>query len=237
MNRLVRADLKRIIAKPGMFVVVILMALIVLLKSPNDTAADQMEFYKFFFNVLGLTFVMIPIYLSVYTDEIKSGIMVSVIGMGMSRKKVVKSKLKDSFILLLISYTLLFLVALYKNNSSDLAVTPRQNAFLFLFCMYCVIRGIGVIALSSLVLFLTMSATGGMLVLLVGGIAAAGALQPLQEYLGMPVYDFSFIGLLDQSFAQFQAGNIGFTIIPALIYLVIVININIATFNRKEMDL
>ena len=137
----------------------------------------------------------------------------------------------------MISYVVLFLVALYKNNSSDLAVTPKQNGFLFLFCMFCVIRGIGIMALSSLVLFLTMSATGGMLVLLAGGLAAAGALQALQDFLEIPIYDFSYIGLLDASFARFQAGGIGFTLIPALLYLLIVVNINIATFNRKEMDL
>ena len=78
MNSLVRADIKRIITKPGMFVTVVIMALVILIRGPRDTAADEMEFYKFFFNIAGLTFVMIPIYLAVYSDEIKSGIMISV---------------------------------------------------------------------------------------------------------------------------------------------------------------
>ena len=237
MNRLVRADLKRIIAKPGLYVVVIIMALVVLFKDTARTAADQMEFYKTFFNQIGLTFVLIPIYLSVYEDEIKSGIMVSVIGMGMSRRRIVRSKLRDSFILLCGTYGILFLAALLKNTISGLPITPRQNAFLLLFCVFCVIRGIGIVALSSLVLFLTMSSSAGMLVLIVTGVCASGILKILQEKTKFPFYDFSYIGLLDDSFAQFQAGNVGGNLIVALFYLLIVVIVNVLTFDRKEMDL
>ncbi len=237
MNRLVRADLKRIIAKPSLYVVVIIMALIVLFKRPASTAAEHMDFYKLFFNSFGLTFVLIPIYLSVYTDEIKSGIMISVIGMGMSRKSIVRSKLRDSFILLCGTYAILFLTALLKNSIMELPITPTQNAFLLLYCVFCIIRGIGIIALASLVLFLTMSSTGGMLVLIVVGVTAQGILQKLQESTKLPVYDLSYIGLLDDSFAQFQAGNVGGSLIVALFYLLIVIVVNVLTFDRKEMDL
>ena len=237
MNRLVRADLKRIIAKPGLYLVVIIMALVVLFKKPADTAGEQMQFYKLFFNQIGLTFVMIPIYLSVYTDEIKSGIMISVIGMGMSRKRIVRSKLWDSFILLCGTYVILFLAALLKNSLINLAITPKQNAFLLLYCAFCVIRGIGIIALSSLVLFLTMSATGGMLVLIVAGVAVEGILQRIQEKTQFPVFDLSYMGLLNDSFAQFQAGNVGGNLIVALFYLLVVVVVNVLTFDRKEMDL
>jgi hypothetical protein len=103
--------------------------------------------------------------------------------------------------------------------------------------MFCVIRGIGIIALSSLVLFFTMSATGGMLILIMAGISAAGLLKALQDSLEIPVYDFSYVGLLDTSFADFQNGTFGGTLILALLYLLVVVVINIKTFERKEMDL
>ena len=237
MNRLVRADLKRIIAKPSLYIVVILMIIIVMLKNPAQTAAQQMDFYRTFFNMIGLTFVLIPIYLSVYTDELNSGIMISIIGMGMPRRRVVRSKLSDAFILLLGTYMALYIAALIKNNMIDLAITPKQNTFLLIFCLFCVIRGIGIIALSSLVLFLTMSSAGGMLVLVLAGVSAAGVLESLQDRFNLPIYDMSYIGLLDHSFADFQAGSFGVTLIPALIYLLIVVTINIMIFDRKEMDL
>ena len=48
MNRLVRADLKRIVAKPTLYLVVIIMVIIVMALDPSDTAAQQMEFYRTF---------------------------------------------------------------------------------------------------------------------------------------------------------------------------------------------
>lgn len=237
MNRLVRADLKRIVAKPTLYLVVIIMVIIVMALDPSDTAAQQMEFYRTFFNTIGLTFVLIPVYLSVYADELNSGIMISVIGMGMPRRRVVRSKLTDAFFLLLGTYLILFIAAFIKNCTSNLAITPKQNAFLLLFCMFCVIRGIGIIALSSLVLFLTMSSASGMLVLVLAGVTASGLLKTAQDKLNFPIYDLSYIGLLDASFADFQAGSFGASLIPALFYLLVVVIINIVTFDRKEMDL
>ena len=96
MNRLIKADLKRIIAKPGIYVIVTLMVLFVLIRKPADTAADQLEFYKVFFNDIGLIFISIPIFLSVYSEDFKSGIMISIIGMGIERKKVVFPKLQNA---------------------------------------------------------------------------------------------------------------------------------------------
>ena len=237
MNRLMRADLKRILAKPTMYVVVLLLAAFVLFKGASSTSAGQMELYKTLFGNIGLIFLSIPIFLSVYSDEIKSGIMISMIGMGMERRKIVLSKLKDALVLYCGTYLILYAAALTKNITSGLPISPKQNAFLLLFCVFCIIRGVGIMALSSLVLFLTMSAAGGMLVLVLAGAVGSGLLKAIQDKLKLPVYDMSFLGLLDSSFADFQAGSFGFTIIPALVYLAIVIAINVLIFDRREMDL
>ena len=237
MNRLMKADLKRIIAKPSMYVIVLILALFILFKGSASTAAGQMELYKSLFGNIGLIFLSIPIFLSVYSDEIKSGIMISMIGMGMARKNIVATKLKDSLVLYIGTYVLLYAAAVTQNSVSGLPVSPKHNLFLLLFCGFCIIRGIGIMALASLFLFLTMSAAGGMLVLVLAGAVGSGLLKMVQDKFKLPVYDFSFLGLLDSSFADFQAGDFGYTIIPALLYLAVVIVINIATFNRREMDL
>ncbi len=237
MNRLVRADLKRILSKKGIYAVLLIMLLVVIFRKPAETAADEMEFYRTFYHLVGLTLICIPIFLSVYSDEIKSGIMVSVVGMGMPRKRIVTSKLRVCLILLSGTYLLLFLTALIKSSFLHLGITPRQTALLLLFCFFCVIRGIGILALASLVLFLTMSASGGMLVLIITGVTASGVLKSLQNFTRLPFYDMSYIGLLDDSFAKFQNGSFGFAFIPAIIYLLAVIYINIKVFERKEIDL
>lgn len=237
MNRLIRADLKRITAKPGLYIFVILLFLAIVLSRPDETSAAQIEYYKLMLNVIGLTLLCIPIYLSVYSDEIKSGIMISVIGMGVERKKIVLAKLKDVFFLLLGSYMILFLAILIKNSTIDLVITPRQNGMIFVFCLLCIMRGLGIMALSSLVLFLTMSASGGMLILILTGFSASLILEGLQDYTSFPVYDYSYIGLLDSAYAEITGGVFKGSIILALIYLAAVVTVNIMIFERKEMDL
>ncbi len=237
MNRLIRADLKRILRKAGPYVMLLLMVLVVIAHPSADTAGEEMESYRTFFGFFALTMISIPIYLSVYSDEMKSGIMISIVGMGMDRRKIVLSKLWDCFILLLVSFVVLYGAALFSNSATDLAITQKQTRFLLLYSFYCVIRGIGVIALSSLVLFLTMSAAGGMLVLISVGIAGEFILKGLQELTALPFYDLSYYGLLNRSYNQFQNGDIGWTIIPALIYLCVVIVVYIMFFEKKEMNL
>ncbi|MBR1634753.1 MAG: hypothetical protein IJ682_06805 [Lachnospiraceae bacterium] len=71
MNRLIREDLKRITAKPGLYGFVILLVLAIMFCKPDETAALQLEYYKLLLNDIGLTLICIPIYLSVYSDESK----------------------------------------------------------------------------------------------------------------------------------------------------------------------
>ena len=237
MNRLIRADLRRILRKPGLYVILLFIVIIILGRSPAETSGEEMEYYRTFFGFWALTMISIPIYNAVYSDELKSGIMINVIGIGMDRKKIVLSKLWDCFILLLGAYAVLYVAALISNSATGLAVTQKQNTFLFIYCLFCVVRGIGIIALSSLVLFLTMSGAGGMLVLIVVGLAAEMTLKTIQEVTELPFYDLSYIGLLNRSYTQFQNGDIGFSLIPALIYLCVVIAVNIMAFDKKEMNL
>ena len=223
--------------KPGLYIVLLFLLLNMLLFGGGDTADDKMSFYKVLFNNVGLTMICIPIYLAVYADELKSGIMISIVGMGLARKKIVKGKLIDCFILIFLSYLLLFLAAYYNNSISDLAITSRQNLTLFIFSMLCVVRAVGVMALSSLVLFLTMSASGGMLVLIITGVAASIMLSSLQDYTSIPFFDYSFVGLLDAALVQFQNRQLMIALLPALIYLIVVVMINVRIFDRKEMNL
>ena len=154
-----------------MYVIVLILVLFILFKGAASTAAGQMELYKTLFGNIGLIFLSIPIFLSVYSDEIKSGIMISMIGMGMERKNIVFSKLKDSLVLYCGTYLILYVAALIKNAVSDLPISPKQNAFLLLFCLFCVIRGLGIMALASLVLFLmsAFSSAGAVLRIVISG--------------------------------------------------------------------
>lgn len=238
MRLLIRADLRRVLKKPGFYVLIVITMLLFAFRQPSDNAADQIQDMQTSLDFFSITFLCIPIFLSVYGDEFRSGTLQCVIGRGLPRGKVVLAKLLDAAILLAASYALIYLICFVKNCTSGLAVTPRQHFNLFLFCLTCVLRGVGYIALASLVMFLTWSAAGGTVTLIITAMLSAFFLKAIQDWLNFPFYDLSFEGLLNSACTAFQAGRFGWQLIPALgIFLGGVVSTNILIFNRKELEL
>ena len=63
-------------------------------------------------------------------------------------------------------------------------------------------------------------------------------LMILQKKFTIPIYDYSFDGLLDKSYSKFALGNFGWHIIPAIvIYIGGVVLITALLFKKKEIDL
>ena len=238
MRNLIRGDLRRILRKPGFYILIVLELFLILSGKKAGTAAEQIENAKMYMNVVGLLAISIPVFLGVYADEMKSSTMISVIGRGLSRKKLILAKLIDAAILILAYYGIAFLAAFLKNTSANLAVTPKQNAFLLLYCLFCALKGIGFFALASFVVFASWSSAGGMLVLVICIMFSNLFLNAAQERTKLPVYNISFEGLLDSSYAAFSAGNPGWQILPAiLLYVCGIVFLTFLVFNRREIDL
>ena len=238
MRMVIRADLRRILAKPGLYILPLLAVIFIVLNDPAETAAEQMDMLRNTLSGLFMLAVSIPVYLSVYSDEIKSGAMISVIGRGFPRNRVVKAKLCDTAILLTGFYLIAFATAVIKNSFTDLVITPKQNAFLFVFIVLCIIRAMGYFALSSLVVFLSWSAPAGMFMLITYLLLAKAALSALQDKFKIPVFDYSLDGLMDRSFTSLQIGNADGALIAAmLIYICLVVLLTNVFFKRKELEL
>ncbi len=238
MRKLINADLKRVLRKPTFYILIVLAWVSVAAVRNADSAIDQVEGIKSTLGTVGLLSAGIPAFLAVYTDEFRSGVMINVIGRGMSRKKIILAKLIDVGILFLIFYGTMFLIGLFKNVTAGLSVTPKQNFFLAIYCLFCAIKGIGILALASFVAFTAWSPAGGMTILILAGALSGLFLKALQSQFSIPLYDFSYEGLLDSSYAAFAAGNFGWQIIPAIgIYLCGIVALTILFFNRREIDL
>ena len=239
MRQLIHADIKRILLTVGFYIPMLLLGIWILVYTDGvKTPSDLIGMLRRSLGAPGMTFLCIPIFLKVYGDDLKSGAFLTVIGRGLSRNRLVWAKLLDCAILLAGSYLVEFLVCLYAVHAANMIFSPRQRMLLLLYCLYEVIRGVGFFALASLVLFLTMSAAGGLLTLLVGGLVSGLCLKALQGEIVFPIYDLSFEGLLDSSFAMFEAGETGWQLVPALcIYLLGVILLNMTIFGRKELEL
>ena len=238
MRLLIRADLRRVLRKPGFYVLIVLTLVLFAFRKPDGIAAEYLDSTKLTLETFSLPFLCIPIFLAVYGDEFKSGTLQCVIGRGLSRSKVVIAKLLDAAILLSAAMAAVFLVIFVRNSFSSLAITARQNLHLLYFCIVCVLRGVGYIALASLVMFLTWSAAAGTVTLVICSMLSSPFLKAVQDWSHLPLYDLSYEGLLNASCTSIQAGGLGWQLIPALvIYLGGVVWLNILIFNRKEMEL
>lgn len=238
MRLLIRADLRRVLRKPGFYVLIVLTLVLFAFRKPEGIAAEYFDSTKMTLENIGLPLLCIPIFLAVYGDEFKSGTLQCVIGRGLSRSKVVIAKLLDAAILLAAAMAAMFLVVFLRTSFSSLAVTARQNLHFLYFCIICVLRGVGYMALSSLVMFLTWSAAAGTVTLVVCSMLSGFFLKAVQDWSHLPLYDLSYEGLLNASCTAIQAGSFGWQLIPALvIYLGGVVWLNIVIFNRKELEL
>ena len=202
------------------------------------TAAAEIEIIRGLMSYFCLFMVSIPLFLTLYTDDFKSGTMVGVIGRGISRRKVLLAKMVEAGCIYLMFFVLAFGAAFLRNATSGVAVTTRQNLFLALHALYCVVKGTGFFAIATLVVFATWSPAGGMTVLILAATLSGLLFQAIQEEFLVPVYDFSFDGLLEASFASISAGEPGWQIVPAvLFYICAVTGLAVRLFERREMDL
>ena len=238
MRKLIRADITRILRKPTFYILIVLSLILLAVRPAGKTAALQIDGIKTFIDITPLLFVGIPAFLAIYADELRSGKMIDVLGRGMSRKKILIAKLLDFLIILIMYFAVAYGIMLLMNAFANVGVTPKQNLNLLLYCVFAMIKIFGFFALASLAVFASWNAAGGMIILILIGTLSSLILKLIQDNLTLPVFDVSYVGLLESSFASFAAGQFGWQIIPALlVYLGGVIIISIVIFNRKEIDL
>ena len=116
MRLLIRADLRRVLRKPGFYVLIVLTLVLFAFKKPEGIAAEYFDSTKMTLENIGLPLLCIPIFLAVYGDEFKSGTLQCVIGRGLSRSKVVIAKLLDAAILLAAAMAAMFLAVFLRTS-------------------------------------------------------------------------------------------------------------------------
>ena len=237
MIRYIRADLRRCLRKKGFYGLILFLMLITSVGGLEENAVDQIEKMKGVAGGFVLILASIGIFINVYGDEWRAGTMITVIGRGLSRGKVIIAKLISTTVLLVIALGFCYPVAVFINVAVDIGVTPRQNFFLFIYYIYVLIRGIGYFAFTSMVLFSSWSVATGMVTLMFLTALAKLILQGVQENMHLPVYDIYLDGLMEQSYNAFVVGGVGWQIIPAVIFILGAIYISIRLFERKELDL
>ncbi len=237
MRKLVKADVRRILRKIVIYVFALLMYLILFIMRNNEDPSDQMDMFRSMVEFLGNFLVLVPVYLTVYGDEMKAGTMQCLIGRGMARIKVAIGKLIDCAILSGLMLLGLVLVFYLKNYIGDVILTPKQNQIAFIYAAMVWIKLVGYYAIAGIMLFATWSSSLGLITTILLLFVRVG-LKTLQENTHLGVYDKSFSGLLEDGYNDILIGNFPWQIIVAVVvYIGGALLITYKLFDRKELDL
>lgn len=242
MRRLIRGDIMRILRKLGFYVLPALFYL--LMYSDPSSFGKEYEFDTYFtlldmvYSIAFAFIVGIPVFMGVYSDELKAGALQACIGRGLSRKKILLSKFIDSVILTLALYIIAFCIEMLSMRLHLIFPTLQQYlSIIQLFGASC-IKCVGAVAFAAIFVYITWNASVGVVVLIISLGCAEPLLKFVQTSTKVPVLDYSYMGVVDQAFANIAAGsNWLLPVLAVLAYLVIFIGISIAVFNRKELEL
>ncbi len=240
MRRLIRADIRRILLKIGFYV----LPAIYLLISISDTQKgdygfeDMYQANQFTYKYMISYFAIIPVFMSVYADELRSGAWVVAIGRGMSRRKIVMAKFLDGTILTILLYAFFFALDVVGMARHMITPTALQMERAVLLNVASCLKAISFMGFASVFVYLTWNASVGIIVEIIATAFSEMALGWVQEQFRIPMLDMSFIGQVDQACANFAAGRscvLQFAVV--IVYVAAFILISMALYGRKELEL
>ncbi len=237
MRRLITADIRRILCKKEIYVFAFLLYAVLLAVKSKSDVEDQIDLFQTMVTLLAIFFCIIPVFLTVYGDEIRTGAMQCVIGRGMSRRKVIISKLADCCILFVLMFLGFLCVFYFKNYMSDLVLSPKQNLMALIYVLITCVRATGYFAISGMLLFTSWNVAIGLTsnIMLVSVVVA---LTLIQDNTHISLADFWLDGLLSASYNDILIGNFPWKLILAVaVYIVGVVFLTGIIFDRKELDL
>ncbi len=237
MRQLIKGDIARILRKKEIYIFAFILYVILFAVKSKTEVEDQINSFETMVAVIGMLMCLIPVYLTVYGDEIRTGSMQTVIGRGMSRRKVIISKLIDCVILFTMMFIVFLLLFFVKNAIAGLTLTPKQNLMAFVYVLMACIKATGYFALTGLFLFSSWNVAIG-LTACVMLVFANIAFALVQNDMHIPIHDYWIDGLVSASYNDLTIGDFPWKIILMVaIYIVGVVIVTVKIFDRKELDL
>ena len=240
MKRLIRADLRRILAKPGFYICPVLV-LALFIYGLFTEAVDYDSYYASLdiqLSYLYPFFILLPVFTCVYSDELKSGTMIPAIGRGLSRAKVILAKFIDTVILSLA--LCLFFLLLDQITFDRFSVVLTKVQILRVFSAYAAVwlQILGFCAFAAIFVYLTWNSSVGLVVGLISIAFSKMILDWLQSRTHLPIYDITLMGQADQIRRQFDAGNLWVHhLLFVLLWFALYLAVSALIFNRKELEL
>jgi ABC-type transport system involved in multi-copper enzyme maturation permease subunit len=238
MRNLLRADLRRILKRVSIYVWLFLIFVIFFLSAlSKDYTADIIGMEQCVTSLLGPILVSIPVFLGVYGREIQAGSMQCVIGRGMSRTKLILTKYLECVLICLFFFFFIWLAFFLRNNVGDAGLTANQNKMLTIFVLFAFIKTCGYFAFTTFFFFIAWSVAPGIVALLVSAFLMPMLFTMLDGFLKTDFSEFYFNGMIDNAYASIAAGDIGYTLILAIVlYIGGALLLTAMVFRKKEIE-
>lgn len=238
MRNLLRADLRRILKRVSIYVWLFLIFVIFFLSAlSKDYTADIIGMEQGVTSLLGPILVSIPVFLGVYGREIQAGSMQCVIGRGMSRTKLILTKYLECVLMCLFFFFFIWLAFFLRNNVGDAGLTANQNKMLTIFVLFVFIKTCGYFAFTTFFFFIAWSVAPGIVALLVSAFLMPMLFTMLDGFLKTDFSEFYFNGMIDNAYASIAAGDIGYTLILAIVlYIGGALLLTALVFRKKEIE-
>lgn len=238
MRNLLRADLRRILKRVSIYVWLFLIFVVFFLSAlSKDYTADIIGMEQGVTSLLGPIMVSIPVFLGVYGREIQAGSMQCVIGRGMSRTKLILTKYLECVLMCLFFFFFIWLAFFLRNNVGDAGLTANQNKMLTIFVLFAFIKTCGYFAFTTFFFFIAWSVAPGIVALLVSAFLMPMLFTMLDGFLKTDFSEFYFNGMIDNAYASIAAGDIGYTLILAIVlYIGGALLLTALVFRKKEIE-
>lgn len=237
MRQLIKGDIARILRKKEIYIFAFILYVILFAVKSKTEVEDQIDSFESMVTIIGMLMCLVPVYLTVYGDEIRTGSMQTIIGRGMSRRKVIISKLIDCIILFTMMFIVFLLLFFVKNAIAGLALTPKQNLMAFVYVLLTCVKATAYFAVTGVFLFSSWNVAIG-LTACVMLVFANVSLVLVQTNLHIPAHDYWIDGLMSASYNDLLIGDFPWKIILMIaIYIIGAVIITVKIFDRKELDL
>ncbi|MEG1255725.1 hypothetical protein [Clostridium sp.] len=248
MINYILADIRRISRKQSFIYTLagfigLFLLMIFILYNPTFNENEYLErtntFLGFFPLVLGL-----PIFSSVYYDDFKSKAMQVAIGYGISRSKVVFTKIMEVVILSLLSGLLLGIVILVIPISLKMSLSGSQISEIILGVGSETLRIIGYISMSTILVYYSQNAMMGTIFYVL--LSSNTIMIIVSTILGQDfivnsignLNEFMYtIILYNEKISFIETGSFNFlNIVGILVYIILPTIIAMAIFKKKELE-
>lgn len=238
MRNLLRADLRRILKRVSIYIWLFLIFVVFFLSAlSKDYTADIIGMEQGVTSLLGPILVSIPVFLGVYGRELQAESMQCVIGRGMSRTKLILTKYLECVLMCLFYFFFIWLAFFLRNNVGDAGLTANQNKMLTIFVLFAFIKTCGYFAFTTFFFFIAWSVAPGIVALLVSAFLMPMLFTMLDGFLKTDFSEFYFNGMIDNAYASIAAGDIGYTLILAIVlYIGGALLLTALVFRKKEIE-